>query len=76
MPGVVEYLVGCTDFDDFSGIHDGDAVGQAGYDTQIMGNEKDRQAHDVAQVFEQIEDLHLHCHIEGRRRFISQEDVR
>ncbi len=38
---IVEYIIYCTYFYDFSRIHDGDAIGHIGDDPEVMRDEYD-----------------------------------
>ena len=62
--------------DDAPGVHDGDAVGVTGDDTQVVGDEDDAHLVLVAQLVDEVEDLHLRRHVESRRRFVGDQDAR
>ena len=53
-----------------SGIHDHDSLADLAGDTQIMGNEKNRDAPVQNQPRHQFENLSLHRHIQSGRGFI------
>ena len=63
-------------FDDTAGVHDGDAIGVAGHDTQVVGDEDDAHLVLVAQLIDEVEDLHLRRHVQGRRGLVRDEDAR
>ena len=63
-------------FDDTAGVHDGDTVGVAGNNTQVVGDEDDAHLVLVAQLVDEVEDLHLRRHVQGRRRLVRDEDAR
>ncbi len=63
-------------FDDAPGIHDGDAVGEAGNDGEIMGDPDQRRAVFGCQLLDFTEDLRLDGDIERRRRLIGDENGR
>ena len=62
--------------DDAAGVHDGDTVGVAGNNTQVVGDEDDAHLVLVAQLIDEVEDLHLRRHVQGRRRLVRDEDAR
>jgi hypothetical protein len=68
-------LNGCR-LDDPPRVHHGNPIGHFGYDSKIVGDQKDSHAELVAQAIQQIEDLCLHGHIEGGRRLVCNEDIR
>ncbi len=62
--------------DDTTGVHDGNTVGVTGHDTQVVGDEDDAHLVLVAQLVDEVEDLHLRRHVQGRRRLVRDEDAR
>ena len=62
--------------DDAAGVHDGDTVGVTGHDTQVVGNQDDAHLVFVAQLVDEVEDLHLRCDVQGRRGLVRDEDAR
>ena len=62
--------------DDTAGVHDGDAIGVTGHDTQVVGDEDDAHLVLVAQLVDEVEDLHLRRDIQGRRRLVRDENTR
>lgn len=61
--------------DDVPAVHDGDAVGHAGDDAEIVRDEDDGGVPFLLQILHQLEDLRLHGHVERRRRFVGDEQV-
>ena len=61
---------------DASGVHDGNAIGVTGHNTQVVGDEDDAHLVFVAQLVDEVEDLHLRRHVQGRRGFVRDEDAR
>ena len=62
--------------DDAAGVHDGDAIGVTGHDTQVVGDEDDAHLVFVAQLVDEVEDLHLRRDVQGRRGLVRDEDAR
>ena len=57
-------------------VHDGHAVGVPGDDAQVVGDEDDAHLVLVAQLVDEVEDLHLRRHVQGRGRLVGDEDAR
>lgn len=55
--GVVEDAFGVAVFDDFSGIHDGDVVGDVADDGEVVRDEDHGEAEAFAEFEEEVEDL-------------------
>ena len=70
------YRVGGAPFNDFSVSHDKHLVGDLGHDAKIMGDEYHCHVTFFPQVEDQLEDLHLRCHIERRCRFVGDQNLR
>ena len=47
-----------------------------GDDAQVVGDEDDAHLVLVAQLVDEVEDLHLRRHVESRRRFVGDQDAR
>ena len=73
MPGLGEDVAGRAPLHDAAGIHDHDPVGDLGDDAEIMGDQHDGGAEVAAELLQQLQDLSLHRHIEGRRRLVGDE---
>ena len=56
-------------------VHHHHPVGVAGDDTQVVGDEQHRHAELVLQPIEQLENLCLNRHVEGRRGLVGDEDL-
>ena len=63
-------------FNDASGVHDGNAISVTGHNTQVVGDEDDAHLVFVAQLVDEVEDLHLRRHVQGRRGLVRDEDAR
>ena len=63
-------------FNDPARIHDGDAIGDLGDDAEVVGDEQDRHADLAPQLVDQRQDLRLDRDVEGRRRFVGDQQQR
>ncbi len=70
-----EQLGGGSAFEDLACVHDHDPVTAAGDDTEIVGDEDHGHVEPRAQVVDQVEDLSLDGHVEGRCRFVGNEKL-
>jgi len=73
---MIEQLVAVSELDDTAEIHDGDALAKMPHDRQIMRDKEIGQVELVAEILEQIDDLRLDRHIEGRDRLIADDEFR
>ena len=73
--GVLEDVVDAGALDGTTGIHDEDVVGRAGHHAQIVGDEHDGGAGLLLRLGENVEDLRLNRHVEGRGRLVGDDDV-
>ena len=64
-----------TRFDDPTGIHHGDTIGEFVNDAEIVGDEQDRHASLRLQIAKQPEDLGLDRHVERRGRFVGDQEL-
>src|SRR5262245_35371827 len=71
-----EELTGGRDLDDAAAIHDGDAIGVAGYDAEIVGDQDQRGAGLARQLLQQVEDLRLHGDVERGGRLVRDDQPR
>ena len=62
--------------DDLAGVHHGDAVAHAGDDAEVVGDQQHGDVEALLQVGEEVEDLRLDRHVEGRRRLVGDEQLR
>ena len=62
-----------TFFNDASGVHDGDTIGDLGNDTKVVSDEEKSEFHFAAELVEQFEDLFLHRDIESGGGLIGDE---
>lgn len=66
-------LLGGSLFDDLSGIHHGNPLGDVRNETEIVGDHQDGHAHLLLDVPEQFDDLGLNGDVERRRGFIGDQ---
>ena len=71
-----QHLRGRPALDDASEVHDRDAIAQVAHDLQVMGDEQQSEAHVAAQRRDQIEDLGLQRHVQGRCRLVGEHERR
>ena len=75
MLGVREQLDRGRLLDQLALVHDRHAVGEVGDDAHVVGDEDDRGAELVTAAAQQVEDLRLHGHVEGRCRFVRDDQL-
>src|SRR5438445_8306075 len=68
--------LGSSDFDEPPEIHDTDAVRHLIDDREIMRDEQIGQTELALQILHQVEDLRLDRDVEGRSRFVADEEFR
>src|SRR5881275_3043952 len=73
---VVEDLLLVPLLDDPAGVHDEDPVGDVGDDAEVVRDQDDRRAEVALQVLDQLQDLSLDRHVEGRGRLVCDQQVR
>ena len=73
---VREQALRLAGLDDMAMLHDANPVGHLADDTEVMGDEQHGHAHLLLQPLEQLQDLRLHGHVQGRGRFIGDEQAR
>ena len=61
--------------DDAPGVHHGHMVGDVLDDADVVGDEEVGQAELALQLFEQVEDLRLHAHIQRRGRLVADDQL-
>jgi hypothetical protein len=71
-----ENLVDVTHLDDLAEIHHRDPIRDMAYDRQVMGYEKERQAHALTNVLEQVQHLRTDRDIKGRDRLVADDEPR
>ena len=79
MPGIgvawpLKQLPRCCRLHDLAAIHHHDAVADAFDHRKIMADEQAGKSEPVAQIAQQIEDLRLHGHVEGRNRLVRDHE--
>jgi hypothetical protein len=75
MPRGEEDFARGTFFNDAAGVHDGNAVGDLGNDTEVVSDEEKSQAHVAAELIEQFEDLFLDGDIKGGGGLVGDEQL-
>ena len=73
-PGIQVLLV--SNFDDSAQVHHRHPVGHVFNHTQVMCYEQVRQPEAFLQVLHQVDDLCLYRHVEGRDRFVADDEAR
>ena len=71
-----EELVHRRLLDDLAAVHHDHAIGEVGDDAHVVGDEHDGRAELVAAGAQQLEDLGLHGHVEGRGRLVGDDQPR
>jgi hypothetical protein len=69
-------VIGHALLDDATEVHDRDPVGDVMHDRQVMRDEDDADAELSLKVFEQVDHLRLHGHVESGHRFIADQHLR
>ena len=57
-------------------IHHQHVISHLRHHTQVMGDQHDRRPELLLQIRQQIQDLRLHRHVQGRRRLVRDQQVR
>ena len=73
---MVEYLLDRRLLDYVAGVHHRDVVTVLGDDPEVMGDEDHGHTRVLLQLAEQGHDLRLHRHVEGRGRFVRDQEHR
>ena len=63
-------------FDDLAVFHDDDVVAELTRERQVVGDQYERHGVLVTQACQQRQDVALRRDVQGRRRFVSDEDAR
>ena len=69
------HVDGVAELDNLALIHDRNAVGDVFYHGQIVCDEDHRQVHGAHEPGQEIEDLGLDGHVEGRDGFVGDDDL-
>ncbi len=72
---VVVKLTGLGRLDDFAEIHHRHAVGDVLDDTQVVGDKKVGQFEPSLEILEQVDDLCLDRHVQGRDRLVAHDEL-
>ena len=73
--GITEDLIGFPILNDFAPVHDRNMAGQSPDDGKVMSDQHDGHSEVALEFAEFVEDLLLDRDIEGRRRFIGDQQV-
>ena len=73
--GIVEDLLRRAQLHDLSGVQHRHTVGHIGHDAQVMGDEDDGVFELLLQVLDELEDLRLDGHVQGRGGLVADEDL-
>ena len=76
MPGRGEQRVGGGDLDDAPEIHHRDPVGDVLDDAEVVGNDDVGEVELALQALQQVDDLRLYRHVEGRHRLVADDEPR
>ncbi len=71
-----EHVCGWANFSDASGVEDKDAIREACEQSGIVGDENHREAELLPKGPEELQDFLLRCGVEGRGRFIGDDERR
>jgi hypothetical protein len=70
---VGEHLLGGGGLDDAAGVHHEHPVADVGQHRQVVADDQQPDAEVADQVAQQVEDLRLHHHVEGRGRLVGHD---
>ena len=76
MFGVAVEVFGGRHLADLAGVHDADAVGVSGDDSEVVGDHEERRPELLGEVFHQLEDLGLDGDVERGRGFVGDQEAR
>ena len=76
MTWLLKHLGGAAQLDDLPQVHHCHAVSHMPHDRHVMGNQDVGQLARALQLRQQVEDLRLNRDIQGRGRFVEDNDVR
>ncbi|MMZ62014.1 hypothetical protein D1872_241970 [compost metagenome] len=76
MLGLLKYRPHVPLFHDLTGIHHRHPVTHFSHDSQVMGNKNNRGSPLLLQLLHQLENLRLNRHVQSRRRFIRNQNIR
>jgi len=72
---VLEDLRDGAMLDDLALEHHADPVGHLAHDAEIVGDEQHRHVEPALQLREELEDLRLHGHVEGRGWLVGNQEI-
>jgi hypothetical protein len=76
VPRVLEDLVDRARLDDPAAVHHGHAVGDVADDRQVVRDEEVGESALLLEVEQQVQDLHLHRHVERRHGLVEHDEAR
>ena len=74
--GIGQDRLGRPELHEPAGVHDGEPIGEAGDDTQVVGDDQDRHPELGAQPPQQLQDLGLDRHVERGGRLVGDQQAR
>ena len=74
MEGAFEHVGGRAKLDDLAKIHHSNAIGDVLHDGEVVRDKDHGQAHLARKLEKQIDDLRLNRHVEGRDRFVGDDE--
>ena len=74
--GTVEELLRPRLLDELARVHDGDIISGLGNDAHVVGDDDHPHLVLTTEVLEQVEDLRLNGHVEGRGRLVGDQQLR
>ena len=72
---VVEDVTHRAAFENLAVVHHGHIIGDFGHHAEVVGDEDHAHARLGLQLAQQLEDLELHGHVEGRGRLVGDEQL-
>ncbi|GFJ80642.1 hypothetical protein Phou_048220 [Phytohabitans houttuyneae] len=70
-----QHVLDAAVLDGPSAVHDEHLVGHLADHAQVVGDQHDRRVELLLEIFEQVQDLRLHGHVERGRRLVGDEQV-
>ncbi len=75
MTRMLEHRICRRHLDHPAQVHDDDPVGDVAHHAEIVADEQQRQAEIPPQVHEQVDDLRLDRHVEGRDALVADQEI-
>src|SRR5438093_3320161 len=76
MPRGAQQLLGGRELHNLAEVHDGDPIAHLLDHRHVVGDEQVGEVEFVLEIFEQIQDLRLDRHVQGRDRLIGNDELR